>query len=195
MRDPGAGRCDREREPEKEVRGVRESFCQGIEKDNGERGWCEESCGSVNGRTGDQKSNRADREKCPRRGLSHEPVSSRRAGIHLVKRPIAQTVEEHGSRARENHAGEHEEQGARGRAPVGRDEQRPQCKRQSENCVGETDQPEKTGDRIGLRNGIGVRSSHRTVLLIIGEKLLQPRARSGENRCPVRKEDALKRVV
>ena len=70
-------------------------------------------------------------------------MTSGRARIALVERPICQPVEQHRCGAREDHAGENKQERAQRWTAISRHEERAQGERQGKDRVRKSDQLEK----------------------------------------------------
>jgi hypothetical protein len=74
-------------------------------------------------------------------------VTRSRARIALIKRPINQSIEKHRRGAREYHAHNNEQKRAQGREAIRGHDQRAESKWKCKNCVGKTNQAEKSRHR------------------------------------------------
>lgn len=108
------------------------------------------------------------------------------AWIALIKRPVNQSIEEHGGRARADHAYEHEEQKAGRWSSVGCNDERTERERECKNRMRKTNEAEKAADGTA-RSAVG---SNMSILLVhLGRfKWYQAIAVSG-SALPIKSED------
>jgi hypothetical protein len=77
-----------------------------------------------------------------------------RPWIALIKRPINDPVEKHGSGSRKYHADDHEQKNSRRRQPVRRHDERCKSKGKRKNRMRKTNEPKKSA------NGSGTKLAH-----------------------------------
>ena len=110
LRNPGANRRDREGEAKEKMRRRGKSFGQRVKKYDGKGDRRQQKREPIDSRSRGQKRDRTKSQRNYDCRFSKQQVTRSRARIPLIERPIDQTIEKHGGRARAHHADEHEQQ-------------------------------------------------------------------------------------
>jgi len=187
LRNPGADRRGSERQPKEKVGRNGETFGQRI-KENDRKGERREHKREPIDRTGSgEKCSRTDNQGDEQNRFRHEQMPRCCARIALIKRPIDESIEEHRRGARTDHANEHQKQCSSRRQAVRGHNKRAKSKWQRKNRVRETNQSQKTTERIARYRFILKMSIFQIHcdLGITFQQTSQVRTGAGKNRCAV----------
>src|SRR5256886_12250134 len=129
---------------EKEVRCARESFGDGIEKNQSQRNRRKNESQSIDGSRRKEKATRTDCKQHDCSWLRDKQMPRSRAGIALIQRPVNQSIKKHRCGTREHHADDNQNKNSQRRPAVRGHNESPESKWQRKNCVGKTNQSQKT---------------------------------------------------